>query len=248
MNESARNLVVGDQSVLTNAKYLGVSYSEAKVPRGSYPLRLCELIKTKYFKRTGELLELGCGRGDHMKAFAQIGFKVKGVDISPLSPELAEGCEVQVADLERETLPYPNGSFDFVFSKSVIEHMKHPSCLMSKAYEALRPGGIAVIMTPSWAHTYWGPFYIDHTHVTPFTIPSLKEALMIAGFKDVEADYFYQLPFLWKYSFLKIFIQFLAKLPIAYRPYVDSSKWPDNINKLVRFSKEVMLIAVAKKA
>ena len=141
--------------------YLDVTYARTRAPRGSYPhLLACRLLAHLY-KRPGRLLDLGCGRGDHLEAFARLGFDVAGVDISPRAPELSRNFEVEIANLESDPVPFPTGSFDFVFSKSVIEHLHSPSVLLSKAVAALRPGGMAVIMTPSWAHTYWGPFYID---------------------------------------------------------------------------------------
>ena len=103
-------------------------------------------------------------------------------------------------------------------------------------------------MTPSWSHTYWGPFYIDYTHVTPFTAYSLKSALEMAGFKKVTVKYFYQLPVLWKYPWLTLFVKLFAKLPIPYAPYNEVPWSVSNpFNKLVRFSKEAMLLAVAEK-
>jgi len=235
-----------EQSVLKDSAYLGVTYSPERVPYGEYPYLLAQWLLKNVYRKPGRLLDLGCGRGEHLTAFARLGFDVAGVDISPRAPELAKGYHVEVADLERDALPFPPNSFDFAFSKSVIEHMHHPTCLLSRALEALRPGGTTVIMTPSWAHTYWGPFYIDHTHVTPFTAPSLAKALAMAGFESVTVSYFYQLPFLWHYPFLKPVAFVLAALPLPYRPY-QAAPWPDGLNKLIRFSKEVMLLGVGQK-
>lgn len=242
----APNHVENDQSVLSSKKYLEVTYSESRAPKNEYPYLLCQRLLQHYYKKTGTLLEMGCGRGDHLKIFQQIGFTVSGIDISEAARDFAQGYQVAVADFERDPFPYPSESFDFVFSKSVIEHMRHPSCLLAQAFEALKPGGVAVIMTPSWAHTYWGPFYIDHTHVSPFTAPSLTDAMTICGFTDVRTEHFYQLPFLWKLPFLKAAVKAFAAVPLRYRPYQDAS-WPDGFNKLIRFSKEVMLLSVARK-
>lgn len=241
------NQTTNAQSVLKEPAYLNTTYSPARVPYGAYPYLLAQWLLKNIGEKPGRLLDLGCGRGEHLAAFAQLGFDVAGVDISPRASELAKAYHVEVADLERDPLPFPPSSFDLVFSKSVIEHMRQPFHLMSKALEVLRPGGTAIIMTPSWAHTHWGPFYIDHTHVTPFTAPSLADALTIAGFERVKVSYFYQLPFLWRYPFLKPAVRALATLPLPYRPY-QSAPWPDNLNKLIRFSKEVMLLGVGKKA
>ena len=235
-----------EQSVLAAPTYLDVTYSSASVPYGEYPHLLAQWLLKNVYPKPGCLLDLGCGRGEHLSAFARLGFDVAGVDISPRAPELAKGYHVEVADLEHDALPFTSDSFDFVFSKSVIEHMRHPTCLLSKALEALRPGGTAVIMTPSWAHTHWGPFYIDHTHVTPFTVPSLAEALTMVGFESVTVSHFYQLPFLWRHPFLKPVVFAVAALPLPYRPY-QSALWPDGLNKLIRFSKEVMLLGIGRK-
>jgi SAM-dependent methyltransferase len=118
--------------------------------------------------------------------------------------------------------------------------------MLSSAYNVLKPGGIAVIMTPSWPHTYWGPFYIDNTHVTPYTIPSLSDALQMVGFENIRTRYFYQLPFLWNHSWVIPLVRIFAALPLSYRPYQEAP-WPDSLNKLIRFSKEVMLLAVCQK-
>ena len=87
---------------------------------------------------------------------------------------------------------------------------------------------------------------IDHTNVTPFTATSLSAALQIAGFKQVEVSPFYQLPFLWRYPFLKPIAWTIASLPLPYRPY-QTAPWPESCNKLIRFSKEVMLLGVGSK-
>ena len=155
---------------------------------------------------------------------------------------------VVVADLENDDLPFPEIKFDFVFSKSVIEHMRDPMKLLEYSYQQLKLGGTAVILTPSWEHNYKGAFYIDHTHVTPFTRMSLEDALKIAGYENVNVYYFYQLPILWKFPWLKIFSKLLSYLPIPYNP-LNKVPWSvsNKINKHIRFSKEVMLLAVAKK-
>ena len=238
--------VADDRSLLTTSAYFDVTYSPERVPYGEYPDLLAQWLLKNIYKRPGRLLDLGCGRGEHLAAFARLGFDVAGLDISPRASELAKDYQVAVVNLARDPLPFPPSSFDFVFSKSIIEHMHHPMPSLSKALEALRPGGTAVIMTPSWAHTYWGPFYIDHTHVTPFTAPSLFDALVLAEFESVEVLHFYQLPFLWRYPFLKPIVRMIAAMPLPYRPY-QPAPWPGRLNKLIRFSKEVMLLAVGHK-
>ncbi len=244
LNQS--NSVTEGNSVLKNPDYLKVTYSQQKAPKGLYPDLLAQWLFKNIYRRSGRLLDLGCGRGDHIHAWTSLGFQVAGVDVSLAAGEDLPSEILAVADLERDPLPFPSESFDFVFSKSVIEHMRFPERLLDKAMEALKPGGIAVVMTPSWRHTYWGPFYIDHTHITPFTAPSLSDAMTIAGFQDVQVSHFHQLPFTWRSPFLKLVAYFIAALPLPYRP-INKAPWPESVNKLIRFSNEVMLLGVGIK-
>lgn len=222
--------------------YLEVAYDPVKFPPGRYPSLLAELLLKRVYSRTGTLLDLGCGRGDHLDAFAELGFDVTGIDASPAAPHIL------AANLDEvEALPVAGASMDFVFSKAVIEHLRSPMLLLDKALTCLRPGGVAVVMTPSWEHIGWGPFYGDCTHVSPFTRRSLAMALEIAGFDGVEVSYFRQLPFLWRVPFLLPLVELLRVLHLPYRPYRDAWWWPERVNKLIRFSGEVMLLGVGRR-
>lgn len=228
--------------------YLNVTYSDSRAPRTEYPSLLGQHLLKQYYKETGTILDLGCGRGEFLDVFSDLGFKSCGVDISPNVEEFSKSHTVKIVDIEREEFPFEEGTFDFVFSKSVIEHMRNPMPALMGAHKALKTGGTAVFMTPSWKHNYKEAFYVDYTHVTPFTRLSLKDAMTIAGFKDVKVTYFYQLPFLWKRPYLKFISKLISALPIPYNP-IHEVPWgvSNKINKLIRFSKEPMLLATAKK-
>ena len=233
-------------SIMSDKKYLDVTYSDKKNPKTEYPYKLGSEICRLTSKKEGSLLDLGCGRGEYLDVFSSLGFSVTGIDLSTHMVKDHDTCEI---NLETDSIPQRyTGEYDLVFSKSVIEHMHNPMSLLSSALEALKPDGVAVIMTPAWEYTYWGPFYCDHTHVTPWTKQSLHEAMQLAGFKDIQVQHFFQLPFLWRYSFLTPLVKLFRLLPIPYTPNYSSplsvSNW---FNVLVRFSKEPMLIAVGKK-
>jgi SAM-dependent methyltransferase len=243
---SARDWMADGNGVLAGPTYLDLTYDATRLPYTRYPRQLAAWLAGSVLGGRGRLLDVGCGRGEYLQAFRDLGFDVAGVDISPRAPALAPGYPVEVADLDRGPVPFPPQSFDFLFSKSVVEHSRDPVALLARARAALRPGGTAVVMTPSWVHTYWGPFYIDHTHVTPFTAPALADALALAGFEAVSVRHFRQLPFLWKRPWLTPLARAVAALPLRFRPLYPEARWPDRVNTLIRFSKEVMLLAVAR--
>ena len=236
------------KSVLESPEYLNVTYSEEKAPYGQYPFLFGKYLLKNIYKQPGRILDLGCGRGEYIKVFSDLGFKPTGLDISPKILEYSSDYDVAVANLENGAAPTKENSYDFVFSKSVIEHMRDPMGLLHISYRSLKPGGTAVVMTPSWIHNYKHAFYVDHTHVTPFTKTSLHDALKMAGYQDIRVGYFYQLPAIWKFPWLKYLSKIVSFIPLAYAPLNDVP-WPvsNGLNKYIRFSKEVMLIAVAKK-
>jgi len=249
MNPDTKNNPEGTQkdvSIFKDPVYLNALYSEKRRPKTTYPGKLALHLKNKYYKETGALLDIGCGRGDMLKAFYSEGFKVAGTDLSPSSKEACKPHPFKASNLEKDPLLFEDNSFDCVFSKSVIEHLHNPMPLLKQANRVLKPGGQGIIMTPSWMHTRWGPFYLDHTHVTPFTLPSLRDAMEMAGFKDIKVIHFYQLPFLWIYPIFIPAIRALASVPFPYRPMYETNL-PQKINTFIRFSKEVMLLAYGRK-
>ena len=238
-----------NKNFFSEDKYLKVKYSELKAPKSDYPSKLASHLLEKYFKNTGSLLDIGCGTGDMLKAFNAKGFNCCGTDIAPSSEKHLNGIPFKSADLLNENLPYDDGSFDFIFSKSVIEHLSDPVRLLKESYRVLKKGGVGVIMCPSWIHTSWGPFYVDYSHISPFTKASLKDVMEMNEYVDVEVFHFYQLPHTWRIPFMKLFCKLISFFPIPYKPfYYDSViAWPNSINKYIRFSNEVMLLAVGKK-
>ena len=75
--------------------------------------------------------------------------------------------EIKECDLENESIPYSDNTFDFIYSKSVIEHVRNADNFVSESYRVLKPGGIAVFMTPDWG-TQYKTFWDDYTHVILF--------------------------------------------------------------------------------
>jgi len=214
--------------------YLRVIYSEKRRPYTSYPSKLCKYIVENYFKPNYEtLLDVGCGRGEHLREFQNLGYQVRGVDLSNEAKELLKDVEVEIVDIEKELLPYENESFDVVFNKSLIEHLNNPENFMREASRVLKPGGRLVTMTPDWESVY-KIFYEDYTHRTPFTKESLHDIHQIFGFKEVQVRKFKQLPVLWEYPWLNIFSKILYYFPKS------------NI-KFIKFSKEIMLLSWAEK-
>ncbi len=218
------------------ANYLDVRYAVGERPFTSYPGVLTAHLTSRFLAahRGGRLVDVGSGRGEFLREFALLGFDASGVD-RELSSERRYPEAVHLANLETDRLPYEDASVDVVFNKSVLEHTWNISHLLGECHRVLRPEGLLISLVPDWK-AQWSHFYDDWTHVRPFTLVGLRECLMSHGYEVTHAERFRQLPLLWKRPYLKPLADLTTLLPDGWKTH----KW-------VRFSKEWMLLAVARK-
>lgn len=97
------------------------------------------------------LLNIGCGRNWDAKNIAWLhpSIDMWSIDISRMMLEDARtsGVDSPMAVAASEALPFPDGTFDRVLSREVIEHVASPLAMLREIYRVLVPGGIAVITT-----------------------------------------------------------------------------------------------------
>jgi ubiquinone/menaquinone biosynthesis C-methylase UbiE len=218
--------------------YVSVTYNEKDRPFTMYPDLLARHLFIKYGLSKGKkILDLGCGRGEFLRGFIRCGLNGYGVDKSLSAKNICPEAEIMQSDFEVEPLPYRDNNFDVVFSKSVLEHFYYPEKLVSQIRRVLKPGGLVITMVPDWQSVY-KTFYQDYTHRTPFTFASIGDIFIINGFDNVQVEKFRQLPFLWSAPWLKPFSRLIAlTTPQCLSLYC----------KLIKFSKEVMLLSSAVK-
>jgi ubiquinone/menaquinone biosynthesis C-methylase UbiE len=243
-------MVDGVQKEYNMSKYTEVIYP--KDEKNQYPFKLSKYIYDRFMKGyqssdVPKMLDIGCCTGTALKNFGQCSnheLELHGIDIRD---EEVEGIKFKTCNIEKDRIPYPDNYFDFVYSKSVLEHVKNTDKFLAESFRVLKPGGVFIGLTPDWLSQY-KYFWDDYTHVKPFTRKGLRDALRIHEMVDVDCEFFYQLPFLWRYPKLT----FIVKLIAAVVP--DSWKWKDSEQrntkdrKLIRFSKEKMLLSYGKKA
>jgi ubiquinone/menaquinone biosynthesis C-methylase UbiE len=218
-------------------KYNKIIYSYMN---NDYIYKLCEYISNNYFTKQGKILDVGCGTGNHMNMFNKLGYDIHGIDIRESGNKKTKRCNI-----EYDKFPYKDNSFDYIFSKSVIEHIHRPDNFLQECKRVLKKGGILVIMTPEWK-SQMSFFWDDYSHYHPWTRKSLRDALKIFGFKDVECDIFIQLPFIWKYPYLKFITYLISIIPDRFKWKTKEMRNGED-RKLIRFSKEKMLIGVGTK-
>lgn len=110
------------------------------------------LIKSK-IEPHHSVLDLGAGRGakSEMDFSGQARF-VAGVDPDPAVLENPFVDDAKVMTPPDYEIPYPDESFDLVFSNSVLEHIENPQIFFAEASRVLKPGGCFLAKTPNRWH------------------------------------------------------------------------------------------------
>jgi 2-polyprenyl-3-methyl-5-hydroxy-6-metoxy-1,4-benzoquinol methylase len=99
-----------------------------------------------------KVLEIGCGMGLHTRTMAAAGADVTAIDLTPTAVEATqqrlalEGLRATVLQQDAETLPFPDRSFDFVWSWGVIHHSSRTGRIVRQIARVLKPTGEARVM------------------------------------------------------------------------------------------------------
>lgn len=115
----------------------------------------------EFTKHSGErVLEVGCGTGSDLLQFAKHGAIATGVDITDRHLELARqrlGDLAKVVKADGRDLPFPDGSFDYVYSHGVIMCSDDPRRIVEEIFRVLKPGGrFNVHLYAKWSYfTLW---------------------------------------------------------------------------------------------
>jgi SAM-dependent methyltransferase len=127
-----------------------------------------QTLADSYARSAGHVLDLGCGAGDSVQLFRSLNPEVRwvGADIAQ-SPEVAQRTrhDAEFVTFDGETLPFADDSFDLVYCKQVLEHVRRPEPLVGEVARVLRPGGLFAGSTSHleafhslsvWNHTPYG--------------------------------------------------------------------------------------------
>ena len=223
--------------MIVRRSYVALIYDSRVRQVTRYPDHLVAYLIHRYGITTQQrVLDLGCGRGDFLAAFRRLGIQVSGVDCDVLPSRYHPDVDVRLSDLDQDGIPFDANTFDVVLCKSVISHVCQPERLVAETYRVLKPGGLAIILTPDWAANY-KMFYEDFTHRQPFSVPSLRDIYRIYAFDDVKVERFRQLPILWRYPYLLPCSWMAAWFP----------RWTGRFSTFIRFSQELMLLGTGRK-
>ncbi len=117
-------------------------YARASAPPAPWMLEWSERLAP------GRVLDLACGTGGNLLAFAERGWRVIGVDVSPVALRIVRatadrrGLDVALVAASLEHFPLPHAHFDLVSVCSFLDRS-----LVGVMTAALRPGGYLLYET-----------------------------------------------------------------------------------------------------
>lgn len=151
--------------------------------------------------RGKRILDVGSGLGgiDVLLAGTYGAGEVVGIDVTPEVVDLARGLaersglagRVSFQLVKPGPLPFPDGSFDVVFSKDAMVHVADKQAIYAEILRVLKPGGWLLASDWLWAEgaathplvTAWVPGNpLAFVFTTP---PEARAALQAAGFEDI---------------------------------------------------------------
>lgn len=105
------------------------------------------------FATGARILEIGGGTGYQAKRLTEDGYIVDSIDIP--NSNYADQLEFPVQPYDGRNIPFPDGSFDVVFSSNVLEHVLDLPYLQAEIKRVLKPGGHCVHLMPTGAWRFW---------------------------------------------------------------------------------------------
>lgn len=141
-------------------------------------------------RKTGRVLDIGCGRALLLQYLKSQGWECYGTELSEsLASHVQETSGIEVRTGELRDMGFDEGSFDVVTAYHVLEHITNPKETLAAVRRLMKPDGLLVVGVPNLASVQarmsggrW--FHLDvPRHVVHFTPDTLGRMLRECGFE-----------------------------------------------------------------
>jgi SAM-dependent methyltransferase len=107
----------------------------------------------RHFPPGARVLEIGAGTGKQALEIRRRGFEVEAIEIASSN---YQGEQLfPITSYDGTHIPFPDASFDVVFSSNVLEHVRDLPALQVEIRRVMRPGAICIHVLPTHAWRFW---------------------------------------------------------------------------------------------
>jgi SAM-dependent methyltransferase len=110
-------------------------------------------ILTRVVPPPARVLDIGCSPPFVLATLASLGYRATGIDVNPAAfanSQAEFGFDALSCDIERESLPFPDETFDAVLMCEVFEHLRiNPVRTMHEVHRIIKKGGLLHLTTPN---------------------------------------------------------------------------------------------------
>jgi 2-polyprenyl-3-methyl-5-hydroxy-6-metoxy-1,4-benzoquinol methylase len=135
-----------------------------------------------------KILDVGCGYGRYLKSLLALGYQnCYGIDISEEQINYARDV-LRLNNVEKSDAMFwledKKSVFDIIFAIDILEHLNDEDLvdLCRKILNSLKPGGKLIVQVPNSLSLINPIIYGDLTHLRAFTVESIKQLFLMAGF------------------------------------------------------------------
>ena len=109
-----------------------------------------KVIERLIGKKTGTLLDIGCGTGAFLHTMQEAGWQVTGLEPESAARQRAQVLYQLVVAPSEKLFSLPGRSFDVITMWHVLEHVHELHAYLRQIKELLAPGGILLIAVPNY--------------------------------------------------------------------------------------------------
>lgn len=155
----------------------------------SYNATLNEFEK---YKKTNNLLDVGCGRGFFLEEAKKRGWNVYGTEYSDAAIKLLNSKGITTFQGKIADFNIPVNEFDIITSFEVIEHINSPNEDLKAINKLLRKGGLFYCTTPNFNSFMRYYLKTDYNvicypeHLSYYTKKTLNKVVVQNGFKNIK--------------------------------------------------------------
>ena len=143
----------------------------------------------------GDVLDVGCGRGELLALLSEAGIPARGIDVNGEMVALCRerGLKAEQADALTYLESLPDASLGGLTAIQVVEHLEpgYLARFLEAAFHKLRPGSPIVLETinPACWMAFFEAYIRDLTHAQPIHPDTLRFLVQASGFSSVDVQF-----------------------------------------------------------